>query len=117
MLPVLRACARLSPRATRLNLIKRGGGEHPINEPGGYLFGEKPLAAGEKRVKEDWETIWVWGWSAFFVIGAVGWIYKPDNSLSTWAYNEAKRRLEADGVNLDYEKTPICTDYLPKPKA
>jgi hypothetical protein len=43
MLPVLRACARLSPRATRLNLIKRGGGEHPINEPGGYLFGEKVI--------------------------------------------------------------------------
>ncbi|KAI9297971.1 hypothetical protein K502DRAFT_300217 [Neoconidiobolus thromboides FSU 785] len=107
---------RLSSLASRSSRVLRGGGGggYPYNEPGGRLFNEKPLQPGEKRVKEEWEGIWFWGWTAFFTIGFVGYYYKPDNSISTWAYHEAKRRMEERGENWDYERTPISTEFLPK---
>ncbi|CAG8434264.1 1767_t:CDS:2 [Ambispora gerdemannii] len=77
-----------------------GGGIHhepEWNEPSGYLFGEKPLPPGQKRVKEEWENIWVYGFGGSFVIGAILKYYAPDTSLRTWATEEAKKRLEARG--------------------
>ncbi|KAH9837105.1 ESSS subunit of NADH:ubiquinone oxidoreductase-domain-containing protein [Rhodofomes roseus] len=72
------------------------------NEPSGYLFGEKPLPPGEKRKKEDWESVWYAGMYGTMLLAGVLLYYKPDTSLSTWAYNEAKSRMEARGEKTDY---------------
>ncbi|RUP44488.1 ESSS subunit of NADH:ubiquinone oxidoreductase-domain-containing protein [Jimgerdemannia flammicorona] len=74
------------------------------NEPGGYLFNEKPPAPGQKRVKEDWEDIYYWGMGGGFVLAGVMLYYKPDTSLVTWATREAEKSLQEKGVSLDYPK-------------
>ena len=60
----------------------------------GYLFGERPLAPGVKRVKEGWENMWVAGMSGGAVILAVGLSLKPDTNLQTAAREEAVRRFK-----------------------
>jgi hypothetical protein len=47
-------------RLGKVQLRRASGHEPQYNEPGGYLFGEKPLPPGQKRVKEDWENIWIY---------------------------------------------------------
>ncbi|KAK9679260.1 hypothetical protein K7432_016345 [Basidiobolus ranarum] len=86
--------------------LTRGGHGPQYNEPGGYLFNEKPLAAGQKRVKEDWEDIWYFGMYGGFLFAAVGLYYKPDSSFVNWAYREAERRMEERGEVLEYKQTP-----------
>ncbi|KAJ9090277.1 hypothetical protein DSO57_1004184 [Entomophthora muscae] len=109
-----RGILRLSPLGSRTAFLRRASdGEQPYKEPGGWLFGEKPLKPGEKRVREDWETAWHWGWGLFFFLGYMGNRYKPDTSLSTWAYHEAKMRMEARGEVWDYERTPISGEFFP----
>ncbi|KAG1833878.1 ESSS subunit of NADH:ubiquinone oxidoreductase-domain-containing protein [Suillus variegatus] len=66
-------------------------GPPQFNEPSGLLFGEKPPAPGQKRVKEEWENIW-------YLL-----YYKPDTSIQTWALREAKERMEARGEKYKYE--------------
>lgn len=73
------------------------------NEPSGNLFGEKPLAPGQKRVKADWENIWYIGMFGTMGFAAVMLYYKPDTSIQTWALNEAKARMEARGEKYRYE--------------
>ncbi|KAJ9088894.1 hypothetical protein DSO57_1018591 [Entomophthora muscae] len=74
-----RGILRLSPLGSRTAFLRRASdGEQPYKEPGGWLFGEKPLKPGEKRVREDWETAWHWGWGLFFFLGYMGNRYKPD---------------------------------------
>ncbi|RHZ47947.1 hypothetical protein Glove_564g26 [Diversispora epigaea] len=75
------------------------------NEPSGNLFGEKPPPPGKKRVKEEWENIWVYGMGGCFLLATVIAIYKPDTSVQTWATKEAEKRLAERGVSLDYPKT------------
>lgn len=72
------------------------------NEPTGYLFGEKPLPAGQKRQKEDWETIWMVGMFGSMAVAAIGLYYKPDTSVQSWALKEAKERLEARDEQYKY---------------
>jgi hypothetical protein len=48
-------------------------------------YSSQPLASGEKRVKEEWENVYVWGMTIAFAIGIFGYIYQP---------NEAKCVLE-----------------------
>jgi hypothetical protein len=64
------------------------------NEPSGYLWGEKasdlltdsqlrlnilqPLANGQKRQREDWETIWNVGFFGSLLVGGVLLYLKPD---------------------------------------
>ncbi|EPT03947.1 hypothetical protein FOMPIDRAFT_1028280 [Fomitopsis schrenkii] len=98
---------RTAQRATQRGLpacrryASHGSGPH-YNEPSGYLFGEKPLPPGEKRKKEGWENIWYVGMYGSMLLAGVLLYYKPDTSLSTWAYNEAKRRMEERGEKTDY---------------
>ncbi|TFK77033.1 Ndufb11, NADH dehydrogenase 1 beta subcomplex subunit [Pluteus cervinus] len=73
------------------------------NEPSGYLFGEKPLPPGQKRVKEDWENIWYLGMFGSMAFASVMLYYKPDTSVQSWALNEAKARMEARGEKYLYE--------------
>ncbi|KAL6310011.1 ESSS subunit of NADH:ubiquinone oxidoreductase-domain-containing protein [Sparassis latifolia] len=73
-----------------------------FNQPSGYIFGEKPLPPGQKRKREDWELLWYIGMFGSMAFAAVFLYYKPDTSLQTWAYNEAKVRMEARGEKTDY---------------
>jgi len=80
-------------------------GAPQYNEPSGWLFGEKPLPPGQKRVKEDWENIWYIGMFGTMAFAAVMLFYKPDTSIQTWALEEAKARMEARGEKYKYEPT------------
>ncbi|PHH85795.1 hypothetical protein CDD83_11155 [Cordyceps sp. RAO-2017] len=97
-------CARRPMALTRhfsLSSRLQGGGGHSdepqYDPPGGWLWGIKP---GEKPDPEGWE------WIAYIMAGSViatGVIYafKPDTGLSAWALEEARRRLEAEGIIPD----------------
>ncbi|KAF9576327.1 hypothetical protein EC968_009301 [Mortierella alpina] len=84
--------------------LRRGGHGEGYNQPTGYLFGEKPLAPGTKRVKEDWENLFVFGFGGAMVLGTVLMYYKPDTNVHTWAYREAKARMAARGETVEYKK-------------
>ncbi|CAG8577847.1 9568_t:CDS:2 [Paraglomus brasilianum] len=102
-----RRLARSQPlRLDRYACVRRQASDSPeYNEPSGYLFGEKPLPKGQKRIKEDWENLWVVGMTAFFGLGTLIAIYKPKTGVQDWALVEAQKSLEERGVNLDYPKS------------
>ncbi|KAI0963799.1 hypothetical protein AcW1_000773 [Taiwanofungus camphoratus] len=72
------------------------------NEPTGWLFGEKPPPPGQKRQREDWEIVWYVGMYGSMALATVLLYYKPDTSFQSWAYNEAKARMEARGEKTSY---------------
>ncbi|KAH7381054.1 ESSS subunit of NADH:ubiquinone oxidoreductase-domain-containing protein [Cadophora sp. MPI-SDFR-AT-0126] len=69
--------------------------EDHYDPPTGWLFGVKP---GEKAEKEGWETVWVYGFFGSLAAGVVAYAFKPDTSIQTWALEEARRRLEVEGI-------------------
>lgn len=69
--------------------------EDHYDPPSGWLFGVKP---GEKAEKEGWENIWVYGFFGSLGLAAVAYAFKPDTSIQTWALEEARRRLEVEGI-------------------
>ncbi|EOR02839.1 hypothetical protein E3P92_03143 [Wallemia ichthyophaga] len=73
-----------------------GGGPH-LHEPTGHLFAEKPLPNGQKRKWENWEPIYYFGFYAAIAAAGIGYYYKPDSTIQTWASNEAKSRMEQRG--------------------
>ncbi|KAG6845784.1 hypothetical protein H0H87_003838 [Tephrocybe sp. NHM501043] len=97
----LRALRVAAPRLSGRRFASHGAPQY--NEPTGYLFGEKPLPPGQKRVKEDWENIWYIGMYGTMLFAGVMLYYKPDTSIQTWALNEAKQRMEARGEKYKYE--------------
>ncbi|KAK4057549.1 Serine/threonine-protein kinase rio2 [Microbotryomycetes sp. JL221] len=88
------------------------GGAH-YNAPSGYLFGEKPSAPGQKRVKEDWETIYYWGMGGGMALAAVLLYYKPDTSIEGWARKEAKAKMAAAGETREMGSW-ACRGFLAK---
>ncbi|KAH7275824.1 hypothetical protein FSOLCH5_005456 [Fusarium solani] len=77
-----------------------GGGEHQFEPPTGWLWGVKP---GEKAEPEGWE------WPMYIFLGSlvatgVALAFKPDTTVSTWALEEARRRLEQEGILPDPAK-------------
>ncbi|KAN0066490.1 hypothetical protein ACQY0O_000584 [Thecaphora frezii] len=82
------------------------GGGASYNQPTGRLFGEKPLPKGQKRVKEDWETIYYFGMFGTLAFGGLIYAFKPDTSIQTWAMAEARKRLEASGDDWKYKPSP-----------
>ncbi|PVH95235.1 hypothetical protein DM02DRAFT_601181 [Periconia macrospinosa] len=77
----------------------RAGGHGPsYDPPSGWLFGVKP---GEKYQKEGWETVWTYGFYGSILFAVVAYAFKPDTSIQTWALEEARRRLEAEGILPD----------------
>ncbi|CAG8834185.1 19241_t:CDS:2, partial [Racocetra persica] len=44
-----------------------------------------------KRVKKDWENIWVYGA-----------LYKPNTSIQSWTLIEAQKKLDERGKSLEY---------------
>ncbi|KAI5467736.1 ESSS subunit of NADH:ubiquinone oxidoreductase-domain-containing protein [Mariannaea sp. PMI_226] len=94
-------CVRLPASAARpfsMTTQRRGGhGESQFDPPSGWLWGVKP---GEKAEPEGWE------WPTYIFIGSlvatgVALAFKPDTTVSTWALEEARRRLEAEGILPD----------------
>ncbi|KAF9431868.1 hypothetical protein BGZ76_011589 [Entomortierella beljakovae] len=103
MSAIIRSFTR-TPLRSAVQLRRGGGGHEGYNLPTGYLFGEKPLPAGTKRVKEDWENLWMYGFGGCMVFGTIAVYYKPDTNIQTWASKEAKARLEASGQTIEYKK-------------
>ncbi|KAI1458096.1 ESSS subunit of NADH:ubiquinone oxidoreductase [Annulohypoxylon moriforme] len=69
--------------------------------PTGWLFGVKP---GEKYQKEGWENSFFYGFCGSIAVAAIAYGFKPDTSIQTWALEEARRRLEAEGILEDPDK-------------
>ncbi|KAF2032754.1 hypothetical protein EK21DRAFT_109815 [Setomelanomma holmii] len=78
--------------------LRAGGHESHYDPPNGWLFGVKP---GEKYEKEGWEGAMYWGFCGALGFGVVAYAFKPDTSIQTWALEEARRRLEAEGILAD----------------
>ncbi|ROW08227.1 hypothetical protein VMCG_03322 [Cytospora schulzeri] len=79
-----------------------GGGHGPeYDPPTGWLFGVRP---GEKAEKEGWENMAYYGFGGSLVLVGVAYAFKPDTSIQTWALEEARRRLEAEGILEDPDK-------------
>ncbi|KAI5293410.1 hypothetical protein KEM52_005556 [Ascosphaera acerosa] len=77
--------------------LRSAHGDH-YDPPTGWLFGVKP---GEKYVKEGWEGLFMYGvWGSLIATG-VAYAFKPDTSIQTWALEEARRRLEKEGILED----------------
>ncbi|GAA5999838.1 uncharacterized protein JCM10292_003765 [Rhodotorula paludigena] len=98
----------LSPSASlpglRQGQKRFAGGVH-WSEPTGKLFGETAPAPGKKRVKEDWENIYYYGFGGGMVLGAVLIYYKPDTSIEGWARKEAQKKMAEAGETPSYQKS------------
>ncbi|KAL1955998.1 hypothetical protein VTO42DRAFT_7898 [Malbranchea cinnamomea] len=78
-----------------------GGASHDhYDPPTGWLWGVKP---GEKYVKEGWEGLFAYGFVGSLIIAGIAYAFKPDTSIQTWALEEARRRLEKEGILEDPE--------------
>lgn len=93
LLPAVRPAAA-GPLMARRSMAGDAHGHH-YDAPNGWLFG---VAPGEKPKKEGWENIFYWGFFGSMAVAVVGWAYKPDTSIQTWALEEARRRLEKEGI-------------------
>ncbi|KAF1846725.1 NADH:ubiquinone oxidoreductase 11.6kD subunit [Cucurbitaria berberidis CBS 394.84] len=78
--------------------VRGGGHESHYDPPSGWLFGVKP---GEQYEKEGWENLMYWGFGGACAFGVIAYAFKPDTSIQTWALEEARRRLEAEGILPD----------------
>ncbi|RMD43903.1 hypothetical protein DV735_g1242, partial [Chaetothyriales sp. CBS 134920] len=72
-------------------------GDH-YDPPGGWLWGVRP---GEKYEKEGWERIFTWFYIVPIVVGTIVYVNKEDTTIQTWALEEARRRLDKDGLLAD----------------
>lgn len=63
--------------------------------PNGVLFGETPLAPGQKRKWEDWEAPYYITGILTTLMLTVGLTAKPDTRIETWAHKQALERLAA----------------------
>ncbi|GAA5849145.1 hypothetical protein JCM8547_006461 [Rhodosporidiobolus lusitaniae] len=97
----------LSRRASPslLSSQRRAASGVHYNEPTGRLFGEKAPAPGQKRVKEDWENIYYYGFGGGMLLGAVLIYYKPDTSIEGWARKQAQEKMEKAGETPSYKRS------------
>jgi len=49
--------------------------ESHYDPPGGWLWGIPP---NEKPKREEWETVWYWGFFGSLILGGIAYAYKPD---------------------------------------
>ncbi|KAL1892251.1 hypothetical protein Sste5346_007207 [Sporothrix stenoceras] len=94
------ATSSTAARRTFASTARRSGGGHgsQYDPPSGWLFGVKP---GEKYKNEGWEKPMLWGFCGSLLVFACVIPFKPDTSIQTWALEEARRRLEAEGILQD----------------
>ncbi|CDM36793.1 hypothetical protein DTO013E5_2906 [Penicillium roqueforti] len=97
---LLRQSQKTQAFSTRSSIRAADHGDH-YDPPTGWLFGVKP---GQKYVKEGWENIWYYGFIGSILVAGVAYVFKPDTSIQTWALEEARRRLEAEGILEDPDK-------------
>jgi len=45
--------------------------------------------------------LFYYGFYGSFAVAAVAYAFKPDTSIQTWALEEARRRLEKEGILED----------------
>ncbi|KAL8953078.1 MAG: hypothetical protein Q9222_001071 [Ikaeria aurantiellina] len=58
--------------------IHQSGDAHShYDPPSGWLWGIPP---GEKREKEGWENVWIYGFFGGLLMGVIAYAYKPDTS-------------------------------------
>ncbi|RYP75862.1 hypothetical protein DL771_002126 [Monosporascus sp. 5C6A] len=102
---VARAARSLSVQQRSFSATARAPASHgpQYDPPTGWLFGVKP---GEKYQKEGWETPFFYGFCGSLFLAAVAYGFKPDTSIQTWALEEARRRLEVEGILEDPTKKP-----------
>jgi len=62
----------------------------------GYLFGETPPPPGKRRIWEDWEAPWYATLAIATGVLYFGLSAKPETRMTTWAKEEAARRLAAE---------------------
>ncbi|KAJ4410715.1 hypothetical protein N0V91_001643 [Didymella pomorum] len=93
--PSLRAS---TARAFSQTTARKGGDSHHYDAPSGWLFGVKP---GEEYKKEGWENATFYVMIPLMVLFVGAYAFKPDTSIQTWALEEARRRLEAEGILPD----------------
>ncbi|PNS19015.1 hypothetical protein CAC42_6110 [Sphaceloma murrayae] len=91
----------LRPLSTSQPLRSASSHEDHYDPPGGWLWGQDP---SKPHQKEEWENAYVYGFFGAMAFLVVGYCYKPDTSIQTWALEEARRRLEAEGILADPEK-------------
>ncbi|KZM23929.1 uncharacterized protein EKO05_0009387 [Ascochyta rabiei] len=97
--PLAARTAPFTARGFSQSLAKRGGGhESHYDPPTGWLFGVKP---GEEYKKEGWENVTFYAFIPMMVLFVGFYAFKPDTSIQTWALEEARRRLEAEGILAD----------------
>ncbi|RMZ78216.1 hypothetical protein DV738_g4074, partial [Chaetothyriales sp. CBS 135597] len=72
--------------------------EDHYDPPGGWLWGVRP---GEKYEKEGWERIFTWFYILPIVVGTIFYVNKEDTTIQTWALEEARRRLDKEGLLTD----------------
>ncbi|KAI6368936.1 hypothetical protein MCOR25_004540 [Pyricularia grisea] len=95
----LRALRQTTQTRTLSTTPRRLASHGPeYDPPTGWLFGVKP---GEKYQKEGWENIMYIGFFGSFAVFTVAMCFKPDTSIQTWALEEARRRLEVEGILED----------------
>lgn len=59
-------------------ILQRSGDTHShFDPPSGWLWGIPP---GEKKEKEGWENVWIYGFFGGLLMGVVAYAYKPDTS-------------------------------------
>ncbi|PSN61976.1 NADH:ubiquinone oxidoreductase 11.6kD subunit [Corynespora cassiicola Philippines] len=94
---------RSARQFSQSKVVQGGGHGTHYDPPSGWLFGVKP---GEKYQKEGWEGIWYWGFYGSIAFAVIAYAFKPDTSIQTWALEEARRRLEAEGILPDPDAKP-----------
>ncbi|KAK3900654.1 ESSS subunit of NADH:ubiquinone oxidoreductase-domain-containing protein [Staphylotrichum tortipilum] len=90
-LPAVRRAFTTTPR-------RAGGGGMQYDPPTGWLWGVRP---GEKYQNEGWEGLFIYGFMGSLVVFGIAYAWKPDTSIQTWALEEARRRLEKEGILPD----------------
>ncbi|KAK0550149.1 hypothetical protein OC846_003774 [Tilletia horrida] len=99
--------AATAAASTSMALGRRyASGGSSYNQPTGYLYGEKPPPKGQKREKEDWENLWLYGMFGGMALATVVLMYRPDTTIQTWAMGEAKKRLAESGEEWKYKPSP-----------
>ncbi|KAI9677059.1 MAG: hypothetical protein M1817_006898 [Caeruleum heppii] len=93
---IVRLPTATAPQLTTTIRAASTSSEDKYDPPTGNLFNVPP---GETYKKEGWEDVWVWGfWGSLIVLGVGGWVVRGDTSIQTWALEEARRRLEREGI-------------------
>lgn len=88
----------IARRAFTSSVRRQGGHGSQYDPPSGWLFGVKP---GEKYKPEGWEKPFFWGFCGSLIVFVCVLPFKPDTSIQTWALEEARRRLEVEGILPD----------------